>query len=107
MLVVLWVALAVAVVAPAWAAVSAGRSAAQAWRAFRSFRRSFASATAEVVTKLERFADRAASTPAHGRDLETSHERLQASLARLAVLRAAADEASAAVGRVTILYPRK
>jgi hypothetical protein len=107
MLVVLWVALAVSVVAPAWAAVSAGRNAVRAWRAFRDFRRGFAGATGAVVTKLERLAEHASSAPAHGPELETSRRRLDASLARLAVLRGAADEASDAVGRVTVFYPRK
>ena len=106
-LVVLWIALGVAVVASGAAFVSAVRAGLQAWRAFRGLSRGLSAALADLTVRLERFADRAAATPAHAPELEASSGRLRASLARLAVLRAAVDGATDAAGRVTVFYPRK
>ena len=106
-LVVLWIALGIAVVASGAAFVSAVREGLQAWRAFRGLSRGLSAALADLTVRLERFADRAAATPAHAPELEASSGRLRASLARLAVLRAAVDEATDAAGRVTVFYPRK
>jgi hypothetical protein len=106
-LVVLWIALGVAVVVSGTAFVSAVRVGLQAWRAFRGASRALSGALADLAVRLERFADRAGATPAHAPELEVSRDRLQASLARLGVLRAAVDEATDAAGRVTVFYPRK
>ena len=62
---------------------------------------------ADITQGLERFAERAGSTPAHAPQLERSRAKLRLSLARLAVLRAAVDEATDMAGRFTALYPRK
>ena len=106
-LVVLWIALGVAVVVSAAGFVVAIRAGLQAWRAFRGVSRALSGALADLTVRLERFAGRVAATPAHAPNLESSNARLQASLARLAVIRAAVDEAKDAAGRVTVFYPRK
>jgi hypothetical protein len=106
-LVVLWIALAVAVVASAAGLFSAGRAGLQAWRDLRRAGGALSAALADLATRLQRFADRAAATPGHAPELEASRARLDASLARLAVLRAAVDEARDAARRVTVFYPRK
>jgi hypothetical protein len=106
-LVVLWIALGVAVVASAVGFVSAVRAGLQAWRAFRGLSRALSAALGDLTVRLERFADRVGSTPAHAPELDASRRRLDASLTRLAVLRATVDEATDAAGRVTVFYPRK
>src|SRR5919204_417621 len=65
-LVVLWIALGIAVVASGAAFVSAVRAGLQAWRAFRGASRSLSGALADLTVRLERFADRAAATLAVG-----------------------------------------
>jgi len=107
MLVVLWIALAVGVVAPAAGLVSLVRAGLRAWRDLRGFGRALSAALADLATRLERFAERAGATPSRSADLEASSERLRASLARFAVLRAAVDDVTAAARLVTVFYPRK
>jgi len=107
MLVVLWIALAIAVVAPTWGLVRAVRAGLRAWRDFRELSRSAAAALAELTRRLEHFAERTGAAPAHARELEQHGARLRLSLARLAVLRAAVDEATDVPRRLTALYPRK
>ena len=107
MLVVLWVAVAVGVVAPTWALVGAVRAGLGAWREYRGASSELSVALHDLTRRLERFSDRVAATPAHAPELEASRRRLDASLARLAVLRAAVDEANDAARRVTVFYPRK
>jgi len=107
MLVVLWIALGIAVVAPTWGLVRAVRAGLGAWRDFRELSRSAAAALAELTGRLEHFAERTGAAPAHARELEQNGARLRLSLARLAVLRAAVDEATDVPRRLTALYPRK
>jgi hypothetical protein len=107
MLVVLWIALAVAVVASAVGLFSAGRAGLQAWRDLRRAGGALSTALADLATRLERFSDGVAATSDHAPELQASTAGLQASLARLAVLRAAVDEARDAARRVTVFYPRK
>jgi hypothetical protein len=106
-LVVLWIALGIAVVASTAAFVSAVRAGLGAWRDFRGLSRALSAALGDLTARLESFADRTAATPARGAELETSSKRLRVSLARLAVLRSAVDEATDAARRVTVFYPRK
>ena len=70
--------------------------------------------TPDVLRRLDEFshraeaaAERIAATGDSAVELEGSVERLRASLAQLAVLRAALDEATGTVGRVTAYLPRK
>ena len=107
MLVLVWIALGIAVVASTAALVAAVRAGLRAWRDFRGFGRATAAALADLTQGLERFTERAGSTPAHAPQLERSRAKLSVSLARLAVLRAAVDEATDAAGRFSALYPRK
>ena len=107
MLVVLWIALAVGVLAPVWALVSAVRAGLGAWREFRGASSELSVALHDLTRRVERFSDRAAATPGSAPELEASRRRLDASLARLAVLRTAVDEATGAARRVTVFYPRK
>ena len=104
MLVLVWVALGIGVVAATAGLVVAARAGLQAWRAFRGSMRAASDALAELSTKLERLAD---SAPTHGPQLERSRARLEASLARFAILRSALDEATDAVAPLRLLYPRK
>jgi hypothetical protein len=104
MLVFVWVAFAFAVVASTAGLVVALRNGLQAWRTFRGSMRALSEALADLSAKLERLAD---SAPTHGPQLERSRARLSISLARLAVLRSALDEATDAVAPLRLLYPRK
>ena len=104
MLVLVWIALGVGVVAATAGLVVAARAGLHAWRAFRGSMRAASDALAELSTKLERLAD---SAPTHGPQLQKSSARLSTSLARFAVLRSALDEATDAVAPLRLLYPRK
>jgi hypothetical protein len=104
MLVLVWIALAIAVVAVTVGLVVATRSGLRAWRAFRGSTRAASDALADLTAKLERLA---ASAPTHGPQLERSRARLDVSLARFAILRSALDEATDAIAPLRLLYPRK
>jgi hypothetical protein len=104
MLVLVWIALGVFVVASTAGLVVAGRAGLHAWRTFRSSMRAASDALADLSTKLERLAD---SAPTHGPQLERSRARLDVSLARFAVLRSALDEASDVADPLRLIYPRK
>ena len=104
MLVLVWIALGVAVVAGTAGLVVAARAGFHAWRAFRSAAHGGSDALADLTRKLERLAE---SAPTHGPQLERSRARLSTSLARFAVLRSALDEATDAVAPLRLLYPRK
>jgi len=104
MLVLVWIALGIAVVALTVGIVVAGRAGLHAWRVFRSSMHAASEALAELSAKLERLAD---SAPTHGPQLERSRARFEVSLARFAILRSALDEATDAVAPLRLLYPRK
>jgi hypothetical protein len=104
MLVLVWIALGVGVVAATAGFVVAARAGLQAWRAFRGSARAASDALADLTAKLERLAS---SAPTHGPQLQRSSDRLKVSLARFAVLRSALDEATDAVAPLRLLYPRK
>jgi hypothetical protein len=104
MLVLVWIALGVGVVAATAGLVVAARAGLQAWRTFRGAARAASDALADLSAKVERLAG---SAPTHGPQLERSRARLDASLARFAVLRSALDEATDAVAPLRLLYPRK
>jgi hypothetical protein len=107
MLLAVWIALGVAFLAVAGAGVSAGRAALAAVSDFRGFRGSVSTELAGLTARLELLSERAERTPTRRTDLERSLARLRASLAELAVLRSALDEATDAPGRLLALYPRK
>src|ERR671931_2828004 len=103
MLVLVWIALGIAVVAATAGTVVAARAVLHAWRALRSATHAAADALADLTAKLERMAD---SAPTHGPQLERSRARLSTSLARFAALRSALDEAGDAVAPLRLPYPR-
>ena len=104
MLVLVWIALGIGVVAATGGLVVAARAGLHAWRAFRGSMRAASDALADLSAKLERLAD---SVPTHGPQLERSSGRLKLSLARFGVLRSALDEATDAFAPLRLLYPRK
>jgi len=74
----------------------------QGWRDFKRLRRHVFRDLDRLFARVETFAEKATDVADTSR-LETSFARLRESLARLAVLRAALDEATA----FTALIPRK
>ena len=106
-LLAVWIALGIAVLAVIGSGVSAARAGLSAFRDVHGFRRSVSRELAELEGRLERLDERTARTPARRADLDPSLTRLAVSLARLRVLRSALDEATGALGRLTAVYPRK
>jgi uncharacterized protein YjiS (DUF1127 family) len=77
-----------------------------AWRTLKRFRRHLARALGDLADNADRtshIVERVADTSG----LETSLAQLRRTLRRFAVLRAAADEVSASLTRLTAVYPRK
>ena len=77
------------------------------WRLLRTFSASAEQALDAVNASAAQAETHAAALTAATQRLERAQARLSASLAELAVLRAAADEVRAGVGRVRGLVPRK
>ena len=79
----------------------------QGWRTFKRFRRHLGKELDGLADALERTsAGRARGRPTPTR-LDEALGRLRVTLARVAVLREALDEATGVVGRFTAFYPRK
>jgi hypothetical protein len=102
-----WVALAVAVLAGVGSLARVFVVALRAWRDLKRSRRA-------VFKELDRVAAAAEAAGTHAAALGVDSERLSRSLAqlaasrrRLAVLQSALDDATGAVGRITAVYPRK
>ena len=103
----IWIALAFCVLAVAG---SLAYAAVRAWRLWKTIR-----ATSRLATEAAgRVMDSAATAEAHvaslgagAERLATAMERLQASLAELAVIRAAASETSALLASIRGVVPRK
>ena len=102
-----WIALAVLVGAIVWAIVHVFAQSRRLWRQFKAF----GPALEETVSSVERAADRLGTTSeTFGSDLpklEARLERLRTDLARLAVLRAAVQDARDSFGWILALAPRK
>ncbi len=101
-----WLALAVAVVAAVFAFVQAIREALGAWRSYKRLRRALGRGLYELEIAAGRFPDNAAKqrpTP----ELDSALARLRGSIAKLNVLRRAIGDVTDAVGGVTAVYPRK
>ena len=77
------------------------------WRAFKSFSSALDGTVRDLTGALEGLARNAEAFGSDTPKLQASVERLQHSLARLAVLQAALDDARDAFGRLTAVYPRK
>lgn len=78
----------------------------QAWRDFKRFRRQLGRELGHLSDAGERTAA-TAERATDSAELSASVGRLRSSLARLAILRSALDEATGTVTRFTALYPRK
>jgi hypothetical protein len=83
------------------------RSARSLWRDLRSFLSTLDGTLSQLNTSAEALAQRSARFGAGFPRLEVVLTRFRASRARLAVLRAAVEDAQDSVGRVTAVYPRK
>jgi predicted nuclease with TOPRIM domain len=78
----------------------------QAWRDVKKSRRDIVRRLGDLQAKGEATAHKVAAA-GDSAEVQESLDRLQVSLARLAVLRAALDDAQVTFGRVTALVPRK
>ena len=97
------IAAAIAIVA---AAASLAVRALRAWRDFKRFRRHLAKALKALADSAEA-TSQTAERVADQSKLEASLARLRTGLAQFNVLRAALDEATDGIRRVTAVYPRK
>ena len=102
-----WIALAFLLVALIGAPVVAGLRALKTWRALRSFGGAITSALDDVMRKGTAAEEHATALTANAERLTKAMEHLQESLAQLALLRAAADEARATVARFRGAVPTK
>ena len=102
-----WIALVFCLLAlvagPAFAALRGWRT----WRTFRAFSTATGAALDGVMQTAASAEEHAASLTANAERLAEAGGRLQASLAELAVLRAAAGEAGAPVAALRGAMPRK
>lgn len=102
-----WVALAFCLVALVGGPLFAGLRGWRAWRTLRAFSKATGSAIEAVLQTAASAEEHAASLTANTERLAAAGERLRASLAELAVLRAAAGEAGAPVAALRGAMPRK
>ena len=103
----IWGALIVVVVAGIASLVLFAQRVRQAWRAARDTPQDVLRRLDEFSSKAEAAAEKIAAASNATVELEGSIERLRISLAQLAVLRAALDEATGTVGRVAAYLPHK
>jgi predicted secreted Zn-dependent protease len=78
----------------------------QGWRTLKRARRHLARSLETLATSAERTGD-IVEEISDQRELEGSLARLRLATRQLNVLRAAVDEVTGSVGRVTAVYPRK
>jgi hypothetical protein len=102
-----WASLAVAILLPTIGAVVLFRRALALWRDLRRSGKALLDGLDVIGARLERMSAAAEGLGAVTGRAEPSVERLQVSLARLAVLRSAVGDVRDSVGRVTAVYPRK
>ena len=103
----IWAALIVVVLAGIAALALFFVRAREAWRNARDTAPDVLRRLDEFSHKAEEAAEKIAATSDSTAELEGSVERLRISLAQLAVLRAALDEATGTVGRVTAYLPHE
>jgi hypothetical protein len=77
------------------------------WRTFRAFSRTIDDSVASVLSRAAKAEERALGLTDGATRLSTGTARIHASLERLAVLRAAAGEASAVLAALRGSVPRK
>jgi len=103
----IWAALIVVTVAGIAALVLFVVRSRRAWRDATEMAPDLLRRLDEFSHKAEAVAEKIAATSESTAELEGSVERLRVSLAELAVLRAALDEATGTVGRVTSYLPHE
>ena len=103
----LWIALAFLLVALVATPAMLGLRALKAWRSFRSFTGAIASALDSVMRSAATAEEHATALAANAERLTRATEHLQASLAELALLRSAADEARGTFARFRGAVPTK
>jgi hypothetical protein len=101
-----WTALILGTLAGTAALALVAVRAREAWRVFKATRRAILRRLADFAAQADAIADKAAAA-GDTAELQESVGRLRVSLAQLAVLRAALDEAQITFGRVTAVVPRK
>jgi hypothetical protein len=101
----IWGALIVVVVAGTAALALFALRTRRAWRDARDTPRDVLSRLDDFSRKAEAVAEKIAAASDTTGELEASAERLRVSLAQLAVLRAALDEATGTVGRIAPYLP--
>jgi len=106
-LVAVWIALGIGAAAVAGGAALVVSSALRAWRSLRALARGARDGLAAIETKAASGAERGAALGRKSGETAAAVTRLEASLATLAVLRAAAGEAGGGLRRVRALVPRK
>jgi cell shape-determining protein MreC len=77
------------------------------WRTFQSFGSALAGTLRDLTGSVDRLGRNMASFASSTPRLEASLAKLQHSLARVAVLRAAVQDVQDSLGRLTAVYPRK
>jgi len=107
MTVAAWIALGFLLVATIASLTVAGLRGLRLWRTFRSFSDQAETALDAVTRSTAAAEERAAALSANQERLRRATERLQISLAQLAVLRAAAAEANATFQRIRNVVPTK
>jgi hypothetical protein len=103
----LWLSLAVAIVATIAAVVFAVRRGLEAFRAAKALSRTAAGELARIEESSARIEAHLALAAESGTRLDASLVRLRRSNAQLNVLRSAIDDVRDSVGRWTSVYPRK
>jgi hypothetical protein len=102
-----WGSLAVAVIVPAIVGARAGIAALRLWRGVKRTQGAIFRELDAAADKAEAAAEKAEALGGASERLTRSVDRLARSRRRLAVLQAAWDEATDALGAVTAYYPRK
>ena len=102
----IWIALIVGGLAVLGALGFLGVRLLQGWRTLKRFRRHLGKELDGIADALERTSEATARATDRSR-LDRALRRLRVTLARVAILREALDEATGAVGRLTVFYPRK
>jgi hypothetical protein len=102
-----WLAFGVLVVSSGTGAVILGLRAFDAWRAFRSLRRTVGRGLGDLTGRVTGVERRLVHLGDNAGKLNDARTRLQRSLSTAAVLADAAGDARSALGRIRALVPRK
>jgi hypothetical protein len=103
----LWLSLAVAVVATIGSAIYLTLRGLDAFRAVKTLGSAVSAGVERIEASSARIEEHLARAAESGERLDAELARLRRSRARLRVLTSALDDVRASVGRVTAVYPRK